>query len=187
MGRCNVSPNTMTRDTLHAIQCYTARSAITSSSMRGSAPGTIPAARDFLGDLNLRPFGIARQAEFSANLDAATAALLKAMPKNARPWGRARKGLNIFLRGCLYTCYLREEYGLGATEDFFEMPLDSITGQRLYEEFGAGLPRWKTVRDLDPVTSAVYQDAVARLAVKKSISRVHLDAIWWGRRVVEAE
>lgn len=104
------------------------------------------------------------------------------MPQRARHWGRARKGLNIFLRGCLYTCYLRDEYGLDSAEKFFEMPLDSITGQRLYDEADAVLPAWKTVRDLDPATSAAYQDAAARLAAKKSISRVHLDAIWWGRR-----
>jgi hypothetical protein len=108
----------MSPDVLNAIQAYTARSAITSSSMRGSAAGAIPAARDFLSDLPLRPFGTASRSKFANQLDLATGKLLKALPTKARHWGRARKGLNIFLRGCLYTAYLRDEYRLGEAEEF---------------------------------------------------------------------
>lgn len=172
----------MTLDVLSAIQAYTARSAITSSSMRGAAAGAIPAARDFLGELPLGPFGTTSRAKFSTQLDRATDRLMKELPKKARSWGRARKGLNIFLRGCLYTSYLRDEYRLGQAEDFFEVPLDSITGVRLFEASGGALPSWTTVRDLDAETSEKYQSVAAATAAPQGIARVHLDAVWWGRR-----
>lgn len=97
-------------------------------------------------------------------------------------WGLARKGLNIFLRGCLYTSYLRDHYALGLAEDFFELPLDRITGTRLYRVSPKGIQLWKTVRGLDASESAAYQRAAKRVADKKGIARVHLDAVWWGER-----
>ena len=114
--------------------------------------------------------------------------MLKKLPKGARHWGRARKGLNIFLRGALYTCYLRDEYRLELAESFFEMPLDSITGEKLFEEAGdRSLPAWATVSGLNPITSAAYQRAATKVAAKFGLARVHLDAIWWGRRSVDQE
>jgi hypothetical protein len=92
----------MTPDVLNAIQWFTARSAITSSSMRGSMGGTIEAARDYLGSVALKEFGSTNQAHFQDRLDRRTEELLAELPKAARHWGRARKGLNIFLRGCLH-------------------------------------------------------------------------------------
>lgn len=172
----------MTADVRHAIQAYTARSAITSSSMRGSAAGAIPAARDFLSELPLGPFGTTSRSKFSTQLDRATDRLLTKLPKKARHWGRARKALNIFLRGCLYTSYLRDEHGLGQAEDFFEVPLDSITGVRLFEASRGALPSWTTVRDLDREKSEKYQSVAGAIAAPQGIARVHLDAVWWGRR-----
>jgi len=107
---------------------------------------------------------------------------MKELPKKARHWGRARKGLNIFLRGCRYTSYLRDEYRLAQAEDFFEVPLDSITGVKLSEASGGALPSWTTVRDLDAETSEKYQSVAAAIAGPQGIARVHLDAVWWGRR-----
>jgi hypothetical protein len=84
---------------------------------------------------------------------------------------------------------LRDEYGLHLAEEFFELPLDSITGAKLVTEAtkvketkNMDLPRWSTVRDLNLATSDLYQNAAAKVAAKKGTSRVHLDAIWWGRR-----
>jgi hypothetical protein len=173
----------MTQDVLGAIQWFTARAAIGSSSMRGAAAGTVPAARDFLGQISLEGFGTANSKQFRVCLDTATNDLLRRLPKGGRSWGRARKGVNIFLRGCLYTCYLRDEYRLDRAEEFFEMPLDSITGAKIVRESKKiVLPQWDTVRDLDLRMSGIYQDAAAILAAEKGISRVHLDAMWWGRR-----
>lgn len=90
--------------------------------------------------------------------------------------------MNIFLRGCLYTTYLRDEYNLARAENFFEVPLDRITGTRLVEESREALSPWKTVRGLSVEASATYQTAAAELAEERGIARVHLDAVWWGER-----
>ena len=44
------------------------------------------------------------------------------------------------------------------------------------------LPRWPGVRYLDPQTSAAYQAAALVIARRHGVSRVHLDAFWWGGR-----
>jgi len=174
-------------DLLRAIQHYTARAAITSSSMRGAGrSGVVRSAQEFVAQMPLRPFGTPSGARFLASLDTATSDLTKALPKGAQRWGLARKGLNIFLRGCLYTTYLRDEYGLAAAENFFEIPLDSITGVRLVRESRGGLTPWESVRGLKPRTSAVYQALAAALAADQGIARVHLDAVWWGERRQES-
>ena len=172
----------MHRDLLKAIQAYTARSAITSSSMRGASQGTIAAGRQFLSNLPLGCFGTRDASTFRSHLDHATDKLLSQLPSTARHWGRARRGLNIFLRGCLYTSYVRDTYALALAEDYFEIPLDRITGARLCHEVG-GLPRWKSVQSLDVATSDAYQAAAARVAKRQGHARVHLDALWWGLRL----
>jgi hypothetical protein len=168
---------------LRAIQHYCARAAIGSSSMRGAGSvGVVLAARTFLGAMPLRPFGSSKRSEFKSRLDEATESLKRALPKKAQKWGLARKGLNIFMRNCLYTSYLREEYQLGRAEAFFEIPLDSITGTRLVKQAEGLLPAWKTVRGLTTETSAEYQAIAAKLAASAGVARVHLDAMWWGER-----
>jgi hypothetical protein len=173
----------MDKHLLLAIQRYNARAAIGSSSMRGAgSAGVVRSAREFLGELPLRPFGTASRAKFSSHLNNATANLQRALPKGAQRWGLARKALNIFLRNCLYTTYLCEEYNLARAEKFFEIPLDSITGTRLVKESRGALAGWKTVRGLKAKTSAENQAVAATLAAEKGVARVHLDAVWWGDR-----
>jgi len=168
---------------LRAIQHHSARAAIGGSSMRGAgSAGVVLSARTFLGDMPLRPFGTSSRSKFLLSLDDATNGLKRALPKGAQRWGLARKGLNIFLRSCLYTTYLRDEYCLALAEEFFEVPLDSITGTRLVAAGQGDLPTWKTIRGLRAKTSASYQALAAKLAAEKGVARVHLDAVWWGER-----
>ena len=172
---------------LRAIQHRTARVAISSSSMRGPGnKGVVAAVRAHLGRLDLRPFGTHDGDRFLAELNSATTRLQAVLPENARYWGLARKGLNIFLRDCLYTVYLRERYRLDRAEPFFEVPLDSISAKHIRALDESGLPRWRRVRALDYRTSKRYQDAAARIAASESILPVHLDAIWWGLRAYGA-
>src|SRR6478609_8559801 len=127
--RVGVNSPVMDRYLIDAIQHHNARVAINSSSMRGAgSPGVVKGARAFLGNLPLQLFGTRIESEFRSQLDAATHDLVQALPRKGRRWGRARKGLNIFLRDCLYTTYLRDQYTLGLAENFFEVPLDSIIG-----------------------------------------------------------
>jgi len=168
---------------LRSIQRYNARIAITSSSMRGAGSGgVVRSASEFLGDVHLQPFGTSKRDRFEEQLDKSTDELLRRLPRQAQHWGLARKGLNIFLRGCLYTSYLRDHYALALAEEFFELPLDRITGTRLYTESPQGITRWKTVRGINAETSVAYQTAAQRVADKRGIARVHLDAVWWGER-----
>jgi len=154
--------------------------------MRGAgSPGLVAAARTFLGQLALGPFGSSNEKEFRFQLDTATSSLLQALPPDAQRWGRARQSLNIFLRDCLYTTYTREDYRLALAENFFEVPLDSITGKRIVGNSPPGsLPKWQTVRALTPEVSQKYQERAASIAgsLPTPIPRVHLDAIWWGQR-----
>jgi hypothetical protein len=151
--------------------------------MRGAgSTGVVAAARTHLGDMPLRPFGTPSRSTFLSRLDTATNGLRRVLPKRAQYWGLARKGLNIFLRDCLYNAYLRSEFGLAAAEEFFEVPLDSITGTHLVLASRGALPRWHTVRGLDARTSTDYQKVAATLAAECGIARIHLDAVWWGER-----
>jgi hypothetical protein len=151
--------------------------------MRGAgSPGVVEIGRAFLGRLSLHRFGTSNESEFRSQLDATTMDLLGLFPKGAQFWGRARKGANIFLRDCLYTIYIRDNYELARAEHLFEVPLDSITGTRLAKASDGTLPRWKTVRGLTRDASAAYQAVAARVAAEKGLARVHLDAMWWGER-----
>jgi hypothetical protein len=156
--------------------------AITSSSMRGGGnTGVVKAARTFLATVDLRTFGTADGRKFLASLDQTTNNLVAALPRASRHWGLARKGLNIFLRECLYTVYLRDRFGLGKAESWFEIPLDSFTGKAL-RVLNADLPTWKTVKGVDPLLNREFQDAARRQARDRKVARVHLDAVWWGKR-----
>jgi hypothetical protein len=115
-------------------------------------------------------------------LDRQTDLLLDVFPRPARHWGLARKGLNIFLRDCLYTVYLREAFQLGNAEFLFELPLDSLTGRAVWETSGKTVPRWTTIRALTPEVSRLYQQASFGAARELHTARVHLDALWWGER-----
>jgi hypothetical protein len=168
---------------LQSFQARAARIAIGSSSMRGAgSAGVVEAARGYLRALPLTDFGTADAKTFRESLDSATNELRLALPKQGRYWGLARKGLNIFLRDCLYTVYLREAFSLQLAEDLFEVPLDSISGRSLFEQSSGRLPRWKTVRGLTPSLSDKYQMEASRLASVQGTARVHLDAVWWGER-----
>jgi hypothetical protein len=172
-------------DLLEALQARAARSSLGPSSMRGAGSrGVVGAGRPFLAQLDLLRFATSNEQRFGAELDRATDALMRAFPRSARHWGLARKGLNIFLRECLYTVYLRDAYTLGVAESFFEVPLDSLTGKALYEASKRTLPRWRTVRGLERSVSDEFQKVASRVARERGVARVHLDAVWWGQRTL---
>jgi hypothetical protein len=169
-------------DLLLALQARAARGALGASSMRSAgARDAVRAGRGFLCEIDLGGFGSPDPSEFRAALDQTTESLLHAFPEQARHWGLARKGLNIFLRDCLSNTYLREAHGLDAAEPWYELPLDSITGAMLYRVSDGSLPPWGTVRDLTPEVSDAFQAVAATTAGERGIARVHLDALWWGQ------
>lgn len=130
------------RTILGALQARAARSALGPSSMRGSGhAGVVDAGRPFLAALDLRRFATSNERRFQRELDRQTDLLLHVFPRPARHWGLARKGLNIFLRDCLYTVYLRDAFRLALAESLFEIPLDSVTGRAIWMASGKRVPR----------------------------------------------
>jgi len=172
----------MTRsEFLRTIQSRAARGAVVPSAVRGRGHrGTVAAARTFLRQVDLTPFGCSNARDFSRALNQATGQLQKALPLKARKWGIARKVLNIFLRDCLYTTYLENAYRLRLAEHFFEVPLDSITGTALKRAAGrGGLPKWPGVKHLERSESRKFQAAADVEATSRGVARVHLDAVWF--------
>ena len=175
------------RDLIIALQRRCARVAVGASTVRGQgAPGLVAAAREHLHLIDLAKFGVSRPALVRTRLDVATRRLMAALPARGRSWGIARKVLNIFLRDALYTVYLREKFRLDRAESLFEVPLDAVTVKALRRECARGfLPKWRGVKRLTPEESRVFQSAARELAASRGVSRVHLDAFWWGIRDVE--
>jgi hypothetical protein len=169
-------------DFLLALQARAARASLGPSSMRRPGNrGVIASGREFLCSIVLGKFGVASPKQFRQELDRATNDLAGAFPRSARHWGLARKGLHIFLRE-LYTVYLREAHHLDRAGAFFEVPRDSLSGRDLWEGSKRALPRWQTGRGLNPATGDLYQQVADDLASVHGVARVHLDALWWGKR-----
>jgi len=166
---------------LRAVQMRNARIAASLTATRRSGPGTMHSAREFFCTIDLARFGADKKSAFRKELDAATEALRRALPKDN--WGLARKLMNIFLRDALYTTYLCEHFGLKVAEKFLEIPLDSITSKHLRKRAGRGvLPAWKGVKHLNSEASEKYQKFAGEHAENRGIARVHLDTYWWGER-----
>jgi hypothetical protein len=172
----------MNKSFVDDVQARVARVAISASAARGQrAPGLVFAARNFCVHVDLSRFSTDRRATFVRQLDATTLSLKKEFPRAGRSWGVARKLLNIFLRDALYTCYLREWYGLVAAEELLEIPLDSISSREILKlDGGEDLPKWPGVRYLSQEISSEYQRVAQAEADRKGIARVHLDTSWWG-------
>lgn len=176
--------NNSERDFLRRIQQRAARVAIGPSPTRGQGSANIVGrARAFAAALPLRPFATNDPRLFARRLDSATREMQGVLPRPAATWGLARKLINIFLRDCVYTSYLRDAYRLDVTEPHLEIPLDSITAKQIrIHAPGSLLPRWPGVKHLQPDVSQHYQAAAQMIADLYGISRVHLDADWWGGR-----
>ena len=169
-------------DLIRVIQRFVAVDAVGPSAMRGQGRGVLPAVQEHLGDLDLR--GVPKtQRGFGRWLDRQTETTLSALKGIApgRPWGTARKAVNLFLRGCLYNHYLRETYSLGRMEPWLEIPLDGVVARALKRLAGRGaLPVWRGLKHLTPEESARFQDFVAKRAQAVGLpARVFLDHDLW--------
>ena len=176
----------MPRDFIAAVQFHIARASVMPSALRGAgSAGTAECARKFLGSLPLKPFGVSSAQLFRGRLDAATDALLSALPPKAKKWGRTRKILNILLRNALYSTHLSKRFSLDQATSLLEVPLDGLTAKELTRRYS--LPKWPGVAALTPAVSEEFQDAAEEEGKKRHIARVHLDVYWWGRRHSEDE
>ena len=162
------------------VQHKVAVSAVGPSAMRGQGKGVVKASREFLKSLPLAQIPKSSEARFQGWLDRQTEALLDELPIKGRPWGAARKAINLFLRDSLYSKYLSHRFGIGKLESWLEIPLDSVVARGLKAEAGrGGLPQWPGLKKLKPETSQCFQSFASKYARTLKIKRVHLDIYLW--------
>jgi hypothetical protein len=149
--------------------------------MRNQGRGVLKAVQEYLGQLPLHDIPTHSESEFGACLSAKTEELIRAMPLDTRPWGTARKALNLFLRGCFYNHYLRSHYRLDRVEQLLEIPLDGVTARALKREAGRGrLPRWPRLKHLDARTSEEFQTSARTYSQQVGLpARVFVDNYLW--------
>jgi len=147
------------REFVKVIQQYVAIASVGVSAVRGQAPGTRWAAVAYLAQIDLGRLPRHARGRYAQWLDARTGDLRDRLPGRNKPWGVARKAMNLFMRGCLYNHYLRKEYGLAKVEPWLEIPLDSVTAKALKKHAGRGaLPRWPGLKRLTPRVNRAFQD-----------------------------
>ena len=106
--------------------------------------------------------------------------LLDSLPINGRPWGAARKVINLFLRDALYNKYLCRKFKIDKLELWLEIPLDSAVARGLKTQAGhGGLPQWPGLKNLKPDVSDTFQRSALEYAHTRDIERVHMDMYLW--------
>ncbi len=162
------------------VQRKVATTAIGPSALRGQGAGVLGASQQFLATRSLARIPKSNEIRFRGWLDRQTDDLLDVLPINGRPWGAARKAINLFLRDVLYNQYLSRRFAFGQIERWLEVPLDSAVAHGLKKEAGRGaLPRWPGLKHLNDITSNEFQKFASAHAHTLGIERVHLDMYLW--------
>jgi hypothetical protein len=160
----------MNKEFIELLHIRIAKTSVGASTARRMGPkGTVVAARNYLGNLELSRFSVSTEKQFKSVMNRTTSAYVKKLPEGAQHWGAARKFLNIFLRDIVYNKYLCKKYRLSQIEPWLEVPLDSTVGKGLRCELGGQvLPKWRTVIGMD-------------FSTNKRVLRIHLDLRYWRR------
>lgn len=167
-------------DFIKTLRRKVAFTAIGPSALRGQGKGVLRASQDFLAQMSLARIPKSSAKRFQHWLDRQTELLLNSLPIKNRPWGAARKAINLFLREALYNKYLSEQFKLQSIESWLEVPLDSAVakGLRLNSKRGE-LPLWPGLKNLEANVSEVFQAFASKQANLKGFARVHLDMYLW--------
>ena len=167
-------------DFISTLQRRTGVTAIGPSALRQQGAAVLTAAQDYVGLMDLTGASAFDQDEFKAWLGDHTEALLDALPIRNRPWGTARKAINLFLRDVLYNQYLNDHFGFAKLEPWLEIPLDHAVATGLIDADKNGrLHRWPGLKHLKPEVSRIYQEFASEKAKEKGVERVHLDIYLW--------
>lgn len=166
---------------LRMIQQFAAVEAVGTSAVRGQPAGTKKAIQNILARTDLNRMPRRSRAQFERWLDRQTIRIQRGLPSRAKPWGIARKTLNLFLRDCLYNHFLRTTYNFPAVEDWLEVALDGVVAGALKRSADRGaLPRWlglgHVTRDASDRFQAYAEDLADRLGLP---ARVYLDNYLW--------
>lgn len=163
------------------LQRFVAVESIGVSAMRGQITGTMHAAQNYCAALDLSKYSNLTESEFKSKLNEDTEGMLDAFGFDRfRPWGTARKAINLFFRGALYNKYLSEKYNLTSIEPYLEIPLDSAVAKGLIKrDTNRVLPNWYGLSYLIKEDGEKYQLVALGEAKKEGINRVHLDMFLW--------
>jgi hypothetical protein len=170
---------------ISTVQRFVAIEAVGVSALRGQGKGVLGVIRTYLGQLDLSLGDIKNKDQFIDWLDIQTEKILDQLPLKNRPWGAARKAINLFLRCCLYNKYLCEQYELYNYENWMEIPLDSAVAKGLRKEvekkkLNKELPSWPGLKYLEKDTSDKYQEIAELIAIQNHLTaKVHLDIFLW--------
>jgi len=165
---------------ISTVQHKVAVAAVGPSALRGQGKGVLRASQDFLARISLARVPKSSKKRFQLWLDLQTESLLDNLPIKNRPWGAARKAINLFLRDALYNRYLNRKFGISKVEPWLEVPLDRVVAHGLKSEAGRGaLPNWTGLKNLSSGVSDQFQDFASRCAHTLGIERVHLDMYLW--------
>lgn len=167
-------------DFITTLQRKVAFTAVGPSALRGQGKGVLWTSQDFLAQISLTRVPKSSAKRYQLWLDRQTELLLNSLPIKNRPWGAARKAINLFLRDALYNKYLSKQFKLQSIETWLEVPLDSAVakGLKLHSNRGE-LPRWPGLKNLKPNISEAFQVFASKQAILKGIARVHLDMYLW--------
>ncbi len=168
------------KDFIKTLQRKVAFTAVGPSALRGQGKGVLRTSQDFLAQISLTRVPKSSAKRYQLWLDRQTELLLNILPIKNRPWGAARKAINLFLRDALYNKYLSKQFKLQSIETWLEVPLDSAVakGLKLHSNRGE-LPRWPGLKNLKPNISEGFQVFASKQAILKGIARVHLDMYLW--------
>lgn len=165
---------------IKTVQLKTATSAIGPSALRNQGTGILKKAQKYCSEMDLSIFSSMTKNEFLRQLDEDTERMLDLFGLRYRPWGTARKALNLYLRDALYNKYLSREYNLETIEPFLEIPLDSAVAQGLKKkDTYRVLPRWLGLKSLSRKVSDQYQQFALNEAKKQNLVRIHMDMYLW--------
>ena len=169
---------------LDNIKKHEANAAIGITTLRGQPKGTRQTVIEFLGKIKLGRIPRRSHADFNRWLDRQTHSLRHLLPSRGKPWGIARKSLNLFLRSCVYNHHLRKAHGLSALEHLLETPLDGVVARALKRDnrdIGKGdLPPWPGLKHLTSMESKKFQEYATHMARRMKLpSTVFLDNIFF--------
>ncbi|GJQ29736.1 MAG: hypothetical protein HBSAPP03_16200 [Phycisphaerae bacterium] len=170
----------MAFDLLSTTQNYLVVSTTGGSVLRNQEPLVVSTIQRFLRLIPLSSVPH-ESAEYEVWLDEHTARMLAAMRSKVRPWGTARKALNLFMRACICDHHLRTAHALERAEPWAEVPLDSIVAKALKRAAGRGcLPQWPGLKRLTPDANASFQAFALKHTAELGLrSRIFLDYVLW--------
>jgi hypothetical protein len=152
------------------------------------ASGIIKTARNYFYEIKIDDFiaTIDNGNDYKKFLNTHTEKLVSKFPKEARSWGAARKGLNLFFREIVYNKFFSDYYKLpieftkfNDKIKYLEVPLDKDVATGIYNDTELNIPKWKSIKKLDLDLSEKYQNAAQEISKKINIAKVNLDLKYW--------